>query len=255
MLNVPFNLARLGVLFSLMHIGCATSHRPSATQREAIEAPHRNESQTIGWSVEGRPIEAITLGGGPRAILYIATIHGDESAGTPLLRLFEQHVRAHPEVIHGCRVVLVPIANPDGFVRARRSNANGVDLNRNFAAANFTDRRRHGTQPNSEPESRALAMLIDDIQPSAIISIHQPLACIDYDGPAEWLAKAMSAAGRLPVKKIGAQPGSLGSFAGVERGIPIITLELPGSIGRLTDAALWNRFGPLLTAALQPDPR
>ena len=102
-----------------------------------------------------------------------------------------------------------------------------------------------------DPESRALFDLIQVSPPHAIVSIHQPLACIDYDGPAEELAKAMANASDLPVRKLGALPGSLGSFAGEECGIPIVTLELPGVASLLEDDLLWQRYGPMLIAAIR----
>jgi protein MpaA len=74
---------------------------------------------------------------------------------------------------------------------------------------------------------RALSDLIGKFQPAGLVSIHQPLACVDYDGPAAELAAAMSAACDLPVKRLGSRPGSPGAYFGEILGRPIITLELP----------------------------
>jgi protein MpaA len=58
----------------------------------------------------------------------------------------------------------------------------------------------------------------------------------------------------LPVRKLGVRPGSLGSYAGVELGVPIITLELPRNASDLSVDELWGRYGPSLVAAvLYPD--
>ena len=83
-----------------------------------------------------------------------------------------------------------------------------------------------------------------------IVSIHQPLKCIDYDGPAKELAEEMARHCDLPVRKIGAMPGSLGSYAGITLGIPIITLELPKEATNLNSEVLWQRYGPVLIAAI-----
>ena len=48
--------------------------------------PRRN----AGFSVEGRPIPYQVLGHGRDTILIIATIHGNEEAGTPLLHKIEK---------------------------------------------------------------------------------------------------------------------------------------------------------------------
>jgi len=54
----------------------------------------------------------------------------------------------------------------------------------------------------------------------------------------------------LPIKKLGAKPGSLGSFTGEELKIPTITLELPESAGPASAATLWEQYGKSLVAAI-----
>ena len=93
--------------------------------------------------------------------------------------------------------------------------------------------------------------MLDEYVPDRIVTIHQPVACVDYDGPAEELARAMGAWTDLPVNRIGSQPGSLGSYAGLTLGIPIITLELPASASGLDEDALWHTYGRTLLAALR----
>ena len=208
-------------------------------------------TRTVGMSVEGRPIQCEVMGSGGSVVLIMATIHGNEAAGTPLVQRLADHLAQHVQLLGGRRVVLVPVVNPDGYFHHTRHNANGIDLNRNFPAGNFTSTQIHGASPLSEPESRAIMSILDDYQPDRIVSIHQPLACIDYDGPAEDLAQAMGAWTDLPVKRLGSRPGSLGSYAGLTRGIPIITLELPASAGNLTDDALWEQYGRALLAAVR----
>jgi protein MpaA len=130
-----------------------------------------------------------------------------------------------------------------------------VDLNRNFPADNRTEVALHGSGPLSEPESRALMRAIERFAPARVLSIHQPLRCVDYDGPGEALAKSISAAidGRLPVQKLGGRPGSLGSYLGETRGVPIVTLELPAGVESNEDA-LWRDYGAALGAFLRGAP-
>jgi len=224
----------------------ASAWRPSPASPRAVELKLR----VVGRSVEGRPITCQVLGSGGDVVLIMATIHGNEPAGTPLVHRLAEHVAAHPELLEGRQVVLVPVANPDGLARDTRHNARGVDLNRNFPASNFSARESSGPRALSEPESRVIDDLLATYRPDRIVSIHQPLNCIDYDGPARALARAMSACCSLPVRKLGGRPGSLGSYAGITKGIPIITVELPKSAGRLSDAALWQRYGEMLLAAI-----
>lgn len=224
----------------------------------ASSAPDGPTSIVAGRSVGDRPIEILVLGepasGDSRNVtLIIASIHGNEAVGTPLARRLAAHLASNPDFLRGRQVIVMPEANPDGVAAHRRTNANHVDLNRNFDTANRRADRRSGVAGLSEPESRAIDSVIDTYRPTRIVSIHQPLSCIDFDGPGERLAHRMSLACGLPVKKLGALPGSLGSHAGVTLGIPIITLELPGGAGSLDEAELWKRYGPALLEAVAFD--
>lgn len=212
------------------------------------------QKRTVGTSVQGRPIEMESMGHGDDVVLIMATIHGDEPAGTPLVRRLATHLAEHPGVLDGRRVLLMPLANPDGYAAHTRFNVHGIDLNRNFPADNFDGADEHGEYPLSEPESKAIHRVLISEQPSRIVTIHQPLACIDFDGPGDDIAAAMAEWSDLPVRRLGSRPGSLGSFAGLSQEIPIITLELPESASGLSADELWNRYGKMLLAAIRyPD--
>jgi len=219
----------------------------------------RSRGPEPGLSVEGRTLEASVLGDGPRTLLVIAGIHGTEPAGGPLVRRFERELQAAPERLSGIKLVLVPELNPDGLASGKRTNARGVDLNRNWPARNFTSTERHGGDPLTEPETRFLANLLEHHRPVLVLSFHQPLACVDYDGPAKQIAERIARACKLPVKKLGARPGSLGAYVGEDLGVPILTLELPAQAHRSSEDELWRRYGPLLWQALDEafalDPR
>ena len=220
---------------------------PSAT---ALLGQHH----IVGSSVSNSPIMTQIFGQGPDVILILATIHGDEPAGTPLLRSLAKHIRSHLELINGRTIVLLPVANPDAFARNTRHNANGVDLNRNFSAANRINTATTGRSPLSEPEARAIAQIIEQYKPRRTVSLHQRRnrrpGCIDYDGPAREIARRMAQYCDLPVNKLGAMPGSLGSYAGLTLRIPIITFEMQTADSQLTPQALWRKYGKALLAAI-----
>jgi len=204
----------------------------------------------VGVSVQRLPILSFMLGQGPDVTFILATIHGNEPAGTPLVRRLGKYLQQQPHLMAGRTVVLLAVANPDGMAHNSRFNANGVDLNRNFPTANRVNNKQFGTTALSEPEARLVKQLIEQYSPDRIVSIHQPLACIDYDGPGETLAARMAQYCSLPVKKLGARPGSLGSYAGVDLNIPIITFELRQDDSKLDSETLWRRYGKALVAAI-----
>ena len=204
----------------------------------------------IGRSVEQRPIDYSVIGRGGDTVLIIASIHGNESAGTPMLNHFISHLANNPSLLKGRRVVILPMANPDGVAHNKRFNANGVDLNRNFAAENRENNQTNGQYALSEPESQVIEYLIGHFRPDRIVTYHQPLDCIDYDGPAKGLAYAMGRYCDLPVKKLGARPGSLGAYAGETLGIPTITVELLAEDSFLDSQILWHKYGKSLLAAI-----
>lgn len=208
-----------------------------------------------GVSVENRPIMYNVLGKGSDVTFIIAGIHGDEPAGTPLVNYLAEYLNNNPNLITGRKVVILPVANPDGLAAGIRFNENKVDLNRNFHAENRINDPNFGPSALSEPESHIIYTLINQFKPARIVSIHQPYACIDYDGPGQDLAQAMALYCDLPVEKLGALPGSLGSYAGEELGIPIITFEMRENDSNLNTQLLWQKYGKaLLAAIIYPNP-
>jgi len=240
------------LIAALLAGGCAARpgivrEPPPAPPAQPAHHAHYAEA-VIGFSAEGRPIRAHVFGRSGPAVIILGSIHGSEPAGAMLCdELVGQLRRAMPA---DRRVVVVPEANPDGLALRRRANARGVDLNRNFPAANFRPTAGGGPEPLSEPESRALYYLILAERPALVVTIHQPLAVVDYDGPAEELSHRLAAASGLPARRLGPRPGSLGSWVGEDLRIPIITLELPRSAQRAGGPAMWAAYGPAMLDAL-----
>ncbi len=192
------------------------------------------DTTLLGTSAEGREILAVQVGSGHPETLILAGVHGDEPKSVYVARRFVEYVTSDPIPRS---VVIVPVVNPDGYAIRRRRNAAGVDLNRNFPAANWIPGNKRsrfyaGPSPASEPETRAVITLVETLTPKRIISIHsidKRRFCNNYDGPAIALARKMAEHNKYPVTgSIGyATPGSFGTWAGVERKIPVVTLELP----------------------------
>ncbi len=172
-------------------------------------------------------------------VLLIGGTHGDELSSISVVCKWMHTLEKHHSGLFHWRVV--PLLNPDGALikKHSRTNANGVDLNRNFltpggegsALAYWINRtkrnkRRYpGDKPLSEPESRWLKQEIDQFQPDVIIAVHAPFRLIDYDAPNR--DNAPERIGNLYKNLMGTYPGSLGNYAGIHLGIPVITMELP----------------------------
>jgi protein MpaA len=195
----------------------------------------------IGRSTLGRPIFAQRFGGGGAPLLVMGGIHGDEPAGVDLLvelcgRLAGKRGDRQGEATAPLGlppVWVVPAANPDGLARNRKNSERDVDLNRNFPARSFSTAHAPGyfpgPSPLSEPETQAIAALIAREPLWGAVAVHAPFACVNYDGPAASWAEAVAAACGWPARgEIGyPTPGSFGSWLGIDRGLPILTLELP----------------------------
>jgi len=209
----------------------------------------------LGWSLEGRPIHCLLLGHGPEFIVVVGTVHGDEPAGGPLLRRLAAHLEAKPQLLEGKQIALVPVANPDGLAHGVRLNARGRDINRNFPSNNWRPGERRGPQALSEPETRALFHLLADRRPRRIVTVHQPMVGINWDGPGKALAREVAQAAGLPMLPMRERRGSIGSYAGRDRNIPVITFELPQSATRMRPGRLWARYGRALLLTVTWSPR
>lgn len=162
---------------------------------------------------------------GKSKTLVIGVFHGDEPQGKFLI---EDYIEKNPD----SRLLFIPCLNPDGMVLEQRTNASGVDLNRNFPAKNWEYTARDeffgGERPGSEIETKFVMEVIDEYKPKTILTLHAPFCVVNYDGDAEELSKKISKIIKYPVEEnIGyPTPGSFGTYAGVEKKIPAITLEL-----------------------------
>lgn len=169
-------------------------------------------------------------------VLIVGVFHGDEPQGKYLIDKYlkEKNIKEG--------ILFVPCLNPDGMKKNTRVNANEVDLNRNFPTQNFgQDGSSAGENASdyyggkfgaSERETQFLIDTIDKYTPKAIITLHAPYKIVNFDGPAQELANKISDIIKYPVEaSIGyPTPGSFGTYCGVERNIPTITLELDEKI-------------------------
>ena len=206
----------------------------------------------------GHPLIYASFGSGHDTTLFMGGVHPDELTPIHLSFRFARYLNSHPDVYikHGIKVIIAPIVNPDGFFQKypMRTNRN-VDVNRNFFTLDWYEKagkswrgRRNGVAryfpgyfPNTEVETLFQVKLIDKFKPDKIFSVHAPLGFLDYDGPGDQKPVHLSRLERKAKQFVYAvskktrnyrvvdysfYPGSLGNYAGNERNLPTITLEL-----------------------------
>ncbi len=173
----------------------------------------------------------------PYRVLLIGGVHGDELSSVSIV--FQWMKKLEAERLQPFHWRVIPAGNPDGLLErpSSRTNRRGVDLNRNFPTPDWDthaidywervtgrDRRRNpGEHAMSEPETRWLVQEIESFRPDAIVAVQAPFGILDFDGPLHPPQRF----GYLRLQALGVYPGSLGNYAGVTRGLPTITLELP----------------------------
>lgn len=163
-----------------------------------------------------------------KTILIIGVFHGDEPQGKSLIENYLKDSSTETKN----RLLFIPCLNPDGMINNTRQNANMVDLNRNFPTKNWTlgnkDEYFGGDSPASETETKFVIEIIEEYSPDVILTLHAPYMVVNYDGPAKEIAEELSKLINYPAEcDIGyPTPGSFGNYAGVEKKIPTITLEL-----------------------------
>jgi hypothetical protein len=165
------------------------------TTEEVAEKP----TTIIGTSVGGHDITAYHYGTGTKEVLFVGGIHGGYEWNTSLLAYeLMDYLTQNPQAIpQDIKVTVIPVLNPDGLSKvvadplarfaaaditasqavqiSGRTNANNVDLNRNFDC----DWKSEGTwrsakvsggaAPFSEPESIAFKNYIEEGMPTGVV--------------------------------------------------------------------------------------
>lgn len=199
-------VALIGAVIFSQRLGTptATTTPPveqSASTTPATPAVSWPEVVTVGTSVEGRPIVAYEFGTGETTLLFVGGIHGGYEWNSSLLAWeMIDHLTQNEDVLpEDISLHIIPSLNPDGLAlvtggegrftmsdvadpstrnATARMNANGVDLNRNFACKWQPESTWRGavvsagTAPFSEPEAAALRDYVTTTAPDAAVFWH-----------------------------------------------------------------------------------
>lgn len=172
--------------------GYVLSDSGESVLRALAEIAPRAGYAVIGRSREGRPIHAIWLGQPPdlpgaTSLRVLGAHHGDELASSEValavardLAERDQTDAAVTALLDRSTVWIAPWINPDGVMAGTRTNALGVDLNRNYDFQWDGDAYGAGEAAFSEPETRAVRALAA-LEPSDLsLSLHSGEINIGY---------------------------------------------------------------------------
>ncbi|MCB0407145.1 MAG: succinylglutamate desuccinylase/aspartoacylase family protein, partial [Bdellovibrionales bacterium] len=182
-------------------------------------------------------------------ILMMGGVHGDEPEGVALAEGLLRWLTENTTKIRQ-NWILIPCLNIDGYSAnpRTRTNGNGVDLNRNYPASNWSpeskgERYYPGPSPGSEPETQAIVQLMKLTQPKFMIHFHSWEPMIVLTGPpnlkeAHYLSESC---GYKIEGNVGyPTPGSLSHYGWVDQKTPIICIEEQEKLKDLS--VVWPHF-------------
>jgi len=154
--------------------------------------PDMVRTECIGKSVKGKDILAVKVGNASANIGLLGAVHAGESGAELMLPAIKRILSEHKELLSHVGIAAIPVLNIDERERLAggnpwylRTNANGVDLNRNLPVdwenigygyglntsepGSMTYR---GPSPTSEPETRAAMKFFTDSRICTLFSFH-----------------------------------------------------------------------------------
>ncbi|MBT7608172.1 MAG: DUF2817 domain-containing protein [Bacteriovoracaceae bacterium] len=200
-----------------------------------------------GATVEGDEIKAFISETKSAKYNYLmAGVHGDEVEGVYVLKELLEWLKENDEIMGP--FIIIPILNIDGYRTGTRTNAHGVDLNRNLPAANWTEKIRKkrynpGPTPLSEPENIFLDKLFQKYTPKFILSFHSWKPMLNFNGECREIAKFLEKHNSYPINNSidgHPTPGSLGHYAVEKYKCPVLTFECPVLDDNLTLKNIWK---------------
>jgi hypothetical protein len=170
--------------------GALTSYAEQIkTPRQFISNPETNKkfSTKHGQNLSFFPISSSKIQAKkPPRFLIQGGLHGNELLTSEfvmwLAARFESGV-SQLNKISNIEIDFIPYANPDGTLFYSRSNANGINLNRNFGMLWGITKENPGPKAFSETESKAIKQLFEK---------REYLAAIDVHGYVNWIVAPSS---------------------------------------------------------------
>ena len=154
--------------------------------------PNQVELSNCGQTSRGLNIPCIRIGHGKCTMGMVGAIHAGESGPELIIPVLEKLLKLNPEVLKNTQIIAIPSLNIDsreaianGTPWYIRTNANGVDLNRNFPAqwntieygygldsSEFGSVTYRGTAPLSANETKAVVSVFENERPQVVFGYH-----------------------------------------------------------------------------------
>ena len=211
-----------------------------------------------GRSVVGRPIKVYRSSESAESWIYLlGGVHGDEIEGIYVLEHLMDWIGEDGKW-EGDGIA-IPVLNVDGHAAKRRTNARGVDLNRNLPSSSWCGDSRGpqyvpGPRPLSEPENVFLDDLFQRYPPRLIMSFHSWKPFLNYNGNCRKIAEFLGSYNNYDVcSDIEGHPtpGSLGEYGPEVYDCPVLTLEFPRVSSRVSLEGIWRENAQGLKALFQ----
>ena len=157
----------------------------------ATDYPNICRLDTIGFSIQGRAIWAMRVTDSPSIeenepeIRLAGNMHGDEHIGTEITLYFLRHLLTNyatssqvQNFVNNNEIWILPTINPDGKVANTRSNANSVDLNRDYGF--FWDGWGGSPGPSSQIENQIMMQHLEENSISLEYNYHSAAQYVNY---------------------------------------------------------------------------
>lgn len=136
------------------------------------------KQEVLGYSEKGRAIIGYEIGSGENCLLVFGAIHGSERGTVDVLNSLIEEIKANPKIVSKTKkIIIIPLVNPDGYYdREDKLDANGVNVDLNFATSDWKQYGLGGDyagpEPFSEKESQIIKQVVEKYKPSIMISFH-----------------------------------------------------------------------------------
>lgn len=173
------------VILGYVLISTASDRKPEYNMAQATpDQGIKIEQKIFGYSEMGKEIIGYEIGNGDDGLFLFGAIHGNEMGTAALMNKLIEEIKANPELVSPKkRLVIIPVANPDGYYdRIDKLNANGVNLNLNFKTIEWQQYGSEGTfageEPFSEKESQVIKRIVEQYRPNMMIAFHSQGALV-----------------------------------------------------------------------------